>query len=59
MALNNQLLFHVYEKDNKVVAHTLTAEELENALVNNIINPSEHEIVALAPNENESKDASY
>ena len=59
MALNNQLLFHVYEKDNRVVAHTLTADELEKALLDNKVDPILHDIVALPPNENESKDASY
>jgi hypothetical protein len=59
MTLNNQLLFHVYEKDNHVVAHTLTADELEKALLDNKVDPILHDIVALPPNENESKDASY
>jgi len=59
MQLNNQLLFHVYEKDNRVVAHTLTADQLEEALIDKKVDPAIHDIVVLPPNKNEGEDASY
>ena len=41
----SDILFHVYNKQSEVVAHTLTVEELEEMLKDEKINTSKHEIV--------------
>jgi|ETNmetMinimDraft_21_1059911.scaffolds.fasta_scaffold02600_8 hypothetical protein len=57
----SELVFHVYKKDSletKVVAHSLTVDELEERLKNKDIDTSIHEIVPIEPQYAES-DASY
>jgi hypothetical protein len=57
----SELVFHVYKKNSpetKVVAHSLTVDELEERLKNKDIDTSIHEIVPIEPQYAES-DASY
>ena len=39
------LAFHVYDRDNKVVVHSLSVEELERKLEEGKIYTAKHEIV--------------
>ena len=39
------LAFHVYDRDNKVVVHSLSVEELERKLEEGKISTAKHEIV--------------
>ena len=41
----SDILFHVYNKQSEVIAHTLTVEELEEMLKAEEINTNKHEIV--------------
>ena len=57
----SELVFHVYKNNSpetKVVAHSLTVDELEERLKNKDIDTSIHEIVPIEPQYAES-DASY
>ena len=53
----SDLIFHVYDKNDEVIAHTLSVDELERLLESKIINTSLHQVV---PVEDQGySDASY
>jgi len=41
----SDLAFHVYDRDNKVVVHSLSVEELERKLEEGKISTAKHDIV--------------
>ena len=41
----SDLLFHVYDKNNDVLIHSLSATELEEKIKNSIIKLDRHEVV--------------
>lgn len=50
-------IFHVYDKDNRVIAHSLSNDSLAEKVLRDEIDPWNHEIVEL---KNEKfKEASY
>ena len=61
MALCDQLLFHVYERNtkNEVVTHSLTVEELEDKLKEGSIQLSKHEIEVVSVSREDTVDASF
>ena len=48
----SDLIFHVYEKDNKVKAHNLTVDQLEDLIISKKINIGEDEIQPLELSKN-------
>jgi len=53
----SDLIFHVYDKNDEVIAHTLSVDELEKLLESKIVNTSKHLVV---PVEDQGyTDASY
>jgi len=61
MALCDQLLFHVYERNtkNEVIDHSLTVEELEAKLKEGIVNFENHENEVVSFKHAETADASF
>ena len=61
MALCDQLLFHVYERNtkNEVVTHSLTVEELEDKLREGSVQLSKHEIEVVSVSREDTVDASF
>lgn len=61
MALCDQLLFHVYERNtkNEVVTHSLTVEELEDKLKEGSVQLSKHEIEVVSVSREDTVDASF
>lgn len=48
----SDLIFHVYEKDNKVKAHNLTVDQLEELIISKKVNIGEDEIQPLELSKN-------
>ena len=61
MALCDQLLFHVYDRNtkNEVVTHSLTVEQLEDKLREGTVQLNNHEIEVVSVNHEDSIDASF
>lgn len=53
----NDTIYHVYDKDNKVVAHNLSNDSLIEKVLSDEIDIVEHEIVGVK--EEKFKEASY
>ena len=53
----NESIYHVYDKDNKVVAHNLSNDSLIEKILNDEINVVDHDIVRVK--EEKFKEASY
>lgn len=53
----NDKIYHVYDKDNKVVAHNLSNDSLIEKLLSDEIDIVEHEIVGVK--QEEFREASY
>jgi hypothetical protein len=53
----NDTIFHVYDKDNKVVAHSLSNHSLAEKVLNDEIDIVDHEIVAVE--DKKFREASY
>lgn len=51
--------FHVYKEDNQVVAHSLTADELEDKIKRDEINLSQHQIQPVEFNSYTTDEVSY
>lgn len=53
----NESIYHIYDKDNKVVAHSLSNDSLIEKILNDEIKVMEHEIVRVK--EENFREASY
>lgn len=53
----NDTIYHVYDKDNKVVAHNLSNDSLIEKVLSDEIDIVEHEIVGVK--QEEFREASY
>lgn len=53
----NESIYHIYDKENKVVAHSLSNDSLIEKILNDEINVVDHEIVRVK--QEKFREASY